>query len=89
MCSSDLLHGAEVRRVPIQTLSSVTGITQDADGRITYSVKDHQGRLLATKREGAGAGWDASTRYVYDEMDRLAAVVGAGIPVSDTLSMWR
>lgn len=67
----------------------VAETAQDADGRITYSVKDHQGRLLATKREGAGAGWDASTRYVYDEMDRLAAVVGAGIPVSDTLSMWR
>ena len=63
--------------------------TEDADGRITYSVKDHHGRLLATKREGAGTGWDVSTRYVYDELDRLARVIGAGIAVTDTLSMWR
>lgn len=63
--------------------------TEDADGRISYSVKDHHGRLLATKREGAGTGWDASTRYVYDELDRLAMVIGAGISVTDTLSMWR
>lgn len=63
--------------------------TEDADGRITYSVKDHHGRLLATKREGSGTGWGASTRYVYDELDRLAVVIGAGISVTDTLSMWR
>ena len=67
----------------------VTEKTEDADGRITYNVKDHHGRLLATKREGAGTGWGASTRYVYDELDRLAAVIGAGISVTDTLSMWR
>lgn len=67
----------------------VAEVTEDADGRITFSVKDHLGRLLATKHEGAGTGWDASTRYVYDELDRLAAVIGAGIAVSDTLSMWR
>ena len=44
---------------------------------------------LATTREGAGTGWGASTRYVYDGKDRLAAVIGAGIAVTDTLSMWR
>ncbi len=64
-------------------------VAEDADGRVGYSVKDHHGRLLATKREGAGSGWDAATRYVYDGHDRLAAVIGAGIPVTDTLSMWR
>ena len=63
--------------------------TEDADERVAYSVKDHHGRLLATKMEGAGTGWGASTRYVYDGKDRLAAVIGAGIAVTDTLSMWR
>ena len=67
----------------------VAEVVVDADGRTSCSVKDHQGRLLATKQEGAGTGWDASTRYVYDELDRLAAVIGAGIAVTDTLSMWR
>ncbi len=67
----------------------VAEVVVDADGRTSCSVKDHQGRLLATKQEGAGTGWDASTRYVYDELDRLAAVIGACIPVTDTLSMWR
>ena len=67
----------------------VAEVTEDADGRVTYSVKDHHGRLLATKKDGSGTGWSASTRYVYDELDRLAAVIGAGIAVSDTLSMWR
>ena len=67
----------------------VAEVTEDADGRVSYAVRDHHGRLLATKREGAGEGWDHSTRYVHDGSDRLAAVIGAGIPVTDTLSMWR
>ena len=62
---------------------------KDADGRVAYSIKDHHGRIIATGYEGSGTGWNSSTRYVYDVNDRLSAVVGAGIPVTDTLSMWR
>lgn len=82
-------HGTVTEKGVYSIGQLVAESTQDADGRLSYRVKDHLGRLLATKREGAGAGWASSTRYVYDEMDRLAAVIGAGIPLSDTLSMWR
>ena len=41
-----LLRGAETRRIPIQTLSAVTGITQDANGRISgVEVVNSQGRV--------------------------------------------
>lgn len=45
-----LLHGAETLRVPIQTLSSVTGITLDAGGRISgVEVLNSQGRVWQVK----------------------------------------
>ncbi|MDY4163193.1 MAG: flavocytochrome c [Sutterella sp.] len=63
-----LLHGAEVRRVPIQTLSSVTGITQDADGRISgVEVLNAQGRVWQVKAKAvllATGGFAASDDMV-------------------------
>lgn len=56
----------------------------DPDGLITYTIKDHAGRTVAS-----GSGTDAPTYYVYDCSDRLQAVIGGGIEYSDTLSMWR
>lgn len=56
----------------------------DADGRLAATFRDHAGRVLAT-----AYGTDAPTYYIYDRYDRLRAVAGSGIQVSDTLDMWR
>ena len=58
--------------------------TTDADGRTNSVFKDHSGRTL-----GTSCGNDDPTYYVYDRYDRLRAVVGSGIQISDTLNMWR
>ena len=55
----------------------------DADGRSISAFKDGEGRLLGTARD------TAITYYVYDAHDRLRAVVGSGIALTDTLNMWR
>ena len=59
-------------------------VNTDADGRIRTTFKDHAGRLL-----GTSYGEDAPTYYIYDSKDRLRAVAGSGIAVTDTLNMWR
>ena len=56
----------------------------DADGRSKSEFTDHSGRLVATS-----VGADSLTYYIYDANDRLKAVVGSGIDISDTLDMWR
>ena len=56
----------------------------DADGRTVSTYRDHSGRTLATSY-----GDDDPTYYIYDLYDRLRAVKGSGIDVTDTLNMWR
>lgn len=56
----------------------------DADGRTQSVFKDHAGRIFGTSR-----GDDSPTYYVYDNKDRLRAVAGSGIALTDTLNMWR
>ena len=58
--------------------------TTDADGRVTKICKDLFGKTIRTS-----VGSSGDTRYVYDLYDRLRAVMGSGIEVSDTLNMWR
>ena len=62
----------------------VIGKTVNADGRLVSTYKDHAGRTLATSN-----GDDAPTYYIYDLHDRLCAVRGSGIEMTDTLNMWR
>ena len=63
----------------------------DADGRRTSQFIHPEGWLLATSWGSATpASTDpAPTYYVYDLYDRLRAVVGSGIALTDTLNMWR
>ncbi len=61
-------------------------IQTDADGRKQVSYTDQAGRLLGT---AIVASQDTVTLRVYDDHDRLRAVIGAGIALSDTLNMWR
>ena len=58
--------------------------TTDADGRVSKVCKDHFGKIIHTSVGNSG-----TTRYVYDRYDRLRAVIGSGIELSDTLNMWR
>ena len=58
--------------------------TTDADGRVSKVCKDHFGKIIHTS-----VGNSSTTRYVYDRYDRLRAVIGSGIGLSDTLNMWR
>lgn len=58
--------------------------TTDADGRVTSVCKDHFGKTIRTS-----VGNNGNTHYVYDLYDRLRAVIGSGIELSDTLNMWR
>ena len=58
--------------------------TTDADGRVTKVCKDHFGKTIRTS-----VGNNGSTHYVYDLYDRLRAVIGSGIALTDTLNMWR
>ena len=58
--------------------------TTDADGRVTSVCKDHFGKTIRTS-----VGNNGSTHYVYDLYDRLRAVIGSGIELTDTLNMWR
>lgn len=62
----------------------LASIVTDADGRRKVTYTDHAGRTLATR-----TGVDSLTYYIYDSLDQLRAVVGGGIALSDTLSMWR
>ena len=64
--------------------SLVKEVTTGPDGLVSYTVRDHAGRVIAT-----GSGSDSPTYYVYDGRDRLMAVMGGGTAVSDTLNMWR
>ena len=64
--------------------SIITEIVTDADGRVKSVFKDHTGRILGTSN-----GSDDPTYYVYDKYDRLRAVAGSGIELTDTLNMWR
>ena len=68
------------------TSEIVKQIQNDADGRKTVSYTDQVGRLLAT---GLVSQADTVTLRVYDDHDRLRAVIGAGIALTDTLNMWR
>ena len=63
----------------------------DADGRRQSQFVHPEGLLLATSWGSATpASTDpAPTYYVYDLYDRLRAVVGSGIALTDTLNMWR
>ena len=63
----------------------------DADGRRVVKVSDHAGRLLGTLLGDAipGVSDPAPTYYIYDVLDRLRAVAGSGIALTDTMSMWR
>ena len=58
--------------------------TTDADGRVTSVCKDHFGKTIRTS-----VGNNGNTHYVYDLYDRLRAVIGSGIELTDTLNMWR
>ena len=58
--------------------------TTDADGRVTSVCKDHFGKTIHTS-----VGNNGNTYYVYDLYDRLRAVIGSGIELTDTLNMWR
>ncbi|MBQ5996522.1 MAG: RHS repeat protein, partial [Bacteroidales bacterium] len=63
----------------------------DADGRRVSTFRDGEGRVLGSSR---GAATPTSTDsapvyYVYDKHDRLRAVAGSGIALTDTLNMWR
>lgn len=58
--------------------------TTDADGRVIEVCKDHFGKTIHTSVGNSG-----NTRYVYDRYDRLRAVIGSGIELTDTLNMWR
>lgn len=63
----------------------------DADGRRHSQFVHPIGLLLATSWGSATpASTDpAPTYHVYDQYDRLRAVVGSGIALTDTLNMWR
>ena len=63
----------------------------DADGRRTSQFIHPEGWLLATSWGSAtpSSTDPAPTYYVYDLYDRLRAVVGSGIALTDTLNMWR
>ena len=65
--------------------------TVDADGRRVAKVSDHAGRLLGLLQGNAVPSQSdpAPTYYIYDISDRLRAVAGSGIALTDTLSMWR
>ena len=56
----------------------------DPDGRVTSTYTDHFGKTLGTS-DGDGA----MTYYVYDLYDRLCAIVGPEIELTDTMNMWR
>jgi len=58
--------------------------TTDADGRVIEVCKDHFGKTIHTSVGNSG-----NTHYVYDRYDRLRAVIGSGIGLTDTLNMWR
>lgn len=58
--------------------------TTDADGRVIEVCKDHFGKTIHTSVGNSG-----NTHYVYDRYDRLRAVIGSGIELTDTLNMWR
>ena len=57
--------------------------TIDADGRVMSTCKDHFGKTVYT------SVGNNKTHYVYDLYDRLRAVRGSGIELTDTLNMWR
>ena len=57
--------------------------TVDADGRVMSTCKDHFGKTVYT------SVGNNKTHYVYDLYDRLRAVIGSGIELTDTLNMWR
>ena len=57
--------------------------TIDADGRVMSTCKDHFGKTVYT------SVGNNKTHYVYDLYDRLRAVIGSGIELTDTLNMWR
>ncbi|MGN1210252.1 MAG: RHS repeat-associated core domain-containing protein, partial [Candidatus Cryptobacteroides sp.] len=59
-------------------------IVTDADGRVRSTYRDLAGRTL-----GISSGNEQPTLYIYDESDRLKAVVGSGTELTDTLDMWR
>ena len=63
----------------------------DADGRRQSQFVHPEGWLLATSWGLAtpSSTDPAPTYYVYDLYDRLRAVVGSGIALTDTLNMWR
>ena len=63
----------------------------DADGRRAAKVSDHYGRLLGTLQGNTvpSPADPSPTYYIYDRYDRLRAVAGSGIPLTDTLKMWR
>ena len=63
----------------------------DADGRRQSQFVHPEGWLLATSWGSAtpSSTDPAPTYYVYDLYDRLRAVVGSGIALTDTLNMWR
>ena len=65
--------------------------TVDADGRRRSQFVHPIGLLLATSWGSATpASTDpAPTYHIYDHRDRLRAVVGSGISLTDTLNMWR
>lgn len=67
---------------PAYTLRRLS--STDADGRVRHTYRDHFGKV-----HGSAQGEDAPSLYVYDAQDRLRAVAGSGIELSDTLSMWR
>ena len=58
--------------------------TIDTDGRVVTICRDHFGKIIYTS-----VGNNDLTHYVYDLYDRLRAVKGSGIDVTDTLNMWR
>ena len=58
--------------------------TTDADDRVIEVCKDHFGKTIHTSVGNSG-----NTHYVYDLYDRLRAVIGSGIELTDTLNMWR
>ena len=69
---------------PYSSDEVVVSKTVDADGRTVSTYTDHSGKTLATS-----LGSDQPTYYIYDLYDRLCAVKGSGVAVSDTLYMWR
>jgi len=75
----------------------VAEVSKDADGRGRAVVKDLFGRTLQTSAAMRPSGpaihgvdsLGSPTRYIYDNHDRLRAVAGADIALTDTLNMWR